>query len=870
LLSGEPSTSKKKTSPQKRLSSCCRTRTTRSLNCHTLCLSLTLCLSSLSDLQNRQRTKKQLRDLLLRKKMEKDNLIRDIHIREAVVTSVEESTRRPYGEVYFLHAVSRAVGQDRILPILGTCHPDPEHPQTTKFLIKWSSSPMLFSEVPGAEDVPGSTPVSYEWVSLLDLCRDYSQVYLCSLDTRLRAPFSADWSWHWGDAPEKVEEGKGKGKKEAKGKEKKVELAAPVLGVPSRGQDRGVFPPILMKIDPQGLTESSIANGTASSAYFSLSVNLQSDLVAPQQQQVSDDETTKASHSFLVIDDTVLVLQEIRTDHEDPLVMRVQLAKDNIGFPANRVTFNIPLQRLPHEPVLFWVRLFTKSSVYLSFHSPAPIEVMEARTIWQNTGGSVWELSGTTSPAYAKTEQLLFRIPIQFTPTLPPQEEESNPVRAGGSGGSDDSVLLYFHTSNRAITDTLSLVALDHQTGHSRVLPSINGNCFHLPSPDQQITVIGRSFHPSLNIPEHSWRATILSRRALIPPESKMNCLVGGTAEKGTKQRFYGSYAPNNQLRVFRDVITAEVTEFPLALRFSCFSLKGDDEGSGGGNQTKINLIDENTDADVAEHLWFLARLYRRSDRVLIHEYSARSLLQIYLLSREGLTVDPPEPVETEKKSSKASKTEKKKKGEVETIDFILEVVLDESKMRIPTAWKSRFPFKFRRYHTASELGAMDEKVAEGASSSFQSREETEIQFHWQLDVLAGKVSKMHHDTFDLERYASLKNKWEEDAPGRRARALAGRAYWTGRGNAAKPLDDPTIDKLSADLAEALDKEEAVVAQRERQLKFLSLVLPSPPSFSLPHLPSLSLSLSVSRTSLSPSPRRHCSSSSRRDGSPVL
>lgn len=180
-------------------------------------------------------------------------------------------------------------------------------------------------------------------------------------------------------------------------------------------------------------------------------------------------------------------------------------------------------------------------------------------------------------------------------------------------------------------------------------------------------------------------------------------------------------------------------------------------------------------------------------------------------------------------------------------MDFILEVVLDETKMRIPSHWRSRFPFKFRRYNTTSALGDMDEKVAEGLNCSSQDHG---IHFHWQLDVLAGKVSKMHHDTFDLERYAALKNKWEEDAPGRRGRALAGRSYWTLREQSnGGPLDDPTIDKLSVDLSEALDKEETVVAQRERQLKFLPAVHPLPYlCLSLSH-PSLSVSLCLSPVS---------------------
>lgn len=754
------------------------------------------------DNQNRQRTKKQLRDLLLRKKMEKENLIRDIHIREAIIEKISEALSRPFGEVYYLHAISSNEGNDRIIPVLGACHPDPSDPLSTMVLIKWVISAMVYSDAPGSEDVPGSTPVSYEWVLLRDLCTNYREVYLCGLDSRLRTPYCAEWSWHWGDIPDKVEDGKGKGKKEkeAKPKDKKgVDNSTP-LGVPFRGQDRGIFPPVLLKIDPKALTENP------DTSYFSLSVNIQSDLALLQ-----GDHDRPAKSTFTVPDDAVLVLQEIRTDNEEPLVMKVQLAKEDLSYPTNRVTFNIPLQRFPRDPVLFWVRLFTKASIFMSFHSPAPIEIMEAKNIWQNTGGQVWELSGTTLPTYAKTEQLLFRIPIQFSPS-----------QDGTSAPGDDSVLLFLHTSNRAVMDTLSLVVIDQTTGNSRVLPNINGNCFHL-TPSDQITVIARCFHSSLNIPEFSWKASVLSRMALIPPDSKMNCLI--TTEKGSKQRYFGSYASNNALRIFRDVISVDTSDFPISLRLSFLPLIND-------SSENINLRDGSSKADVTEHLWFIARIYRKSDRKLLHEYSARSLLQIYLLERDNLTPEQDgNEAEVEKKGGgKAPKGggDKKKKGEVDAVEFILDVLLDETKMTIPAEWRSRYPFKFRKYQTISELGDMDEKLNEGVDGQQPHCHIRDIQFHWQLDVLAGKILKMQHDTYDLERYAAMKNKWEDDAPGRRSRALAGRSYWTTRITAmtsnSSSIDDHLVDKLIPDLAEALEKEESLIGQKERQLKFLSSV----------------------------------------------
>lgn len=761
------------------------------------------------DNENRQRTKKQLRDLLLRKKMEKENLIRDIHVREAIVEKITAALSSPFGEVYFLHAVSANEGHDRIIPILGTCHPDPSDPQSTMFLIRWIQAPMVYSD---ASDIPGSSPVSYEWVRLRDLCDNYREVYLCGLDSRLRTPCFAEWSWHWGEIPDKVEDGKGKSKKEkeVKPKDKKGADMSTPLGVPFRGQDRGVFPPLLLKIDPQSLSENPDCS------YFSISVNIQSDLV-----QLQGDHESSDKGSFLVPDDAVLVLQEIRTDSEDPLVMRVQLAKEDLSYPINRVTFNIPWQRMPRDPVLFWVRLFTKASVYMSFHSPAPLEVMETKQIWQNTGGHVWELSGTTLPTYANMEQLLFRIPIQLTPSSTPADPHPG----------DNSVLLFLHTPNRAIYDTLSLVAIDQRTGNSRVLPNVNGNCFHLSSSDQ-ITIIARCFHTSLNIPEFSWKVTILSRIPLVPPESKINCLIA--TEKGTKQRYYGSYAANNALRIFRDVITADTADFPLALRLSCLPLSDN-------HLNNITLRHKSSVADVSEHLWFLARIYRKSDRQLLHEYSARSLLQIYLLDRDNLTLDhDSNDHEVDKKGgNKAAKGgggDKKKKGEVDSVEFIVDVLLDETKMTIPEEWKSRYPFKFRKYQVMSELGDMDEKLNEG----FEPCHIREVQFHWQLDVLAGKILRMQHDTYDLERYAAMKNKWEDDAPGRRSRALAGRSYWTTRtaATAKHPtsIDDALVDKLIPDLAEALEKEETVIGQKERKLKFLPLVSLFGFSFNLPLL----------------------------------
>ena len=49
--------------------------------------------------------------------------------------------------------------------------------------------------------------------------------------------------------------------------------------------------------------------------------------------------------------------------------------------------------------------------------------------------------------------------------------------------------------------------------------------------------------------------------------------------------------------------------------------------------------------------------------------------------------------------------------------------------------------------------------------------------FIWTIDVLAGTVVQMAHDTYDVERRLKLKNGWEEMTPGRGARANAAVTY---------------------------------------------------------------------------------------------
>ena len=75
----------------------------------------------------------------------------------------------------------------------------------------------------------------------------------------------------------------------------------------------------------------------------------------------------------------VVVLQEVRFDNEDPLVMRVELPQ-LAAIPMSRATFHIPAERMSpneDEPLVFWVseHLIT-ISILLMFRAMSIYHVM--------------------------------------------------------------------------------------------------------------------------------------------------------------------------------------------------------------------------------------------------------------------------------------------------------------------------------------------------------------------------------------------------------------------------------------------------------------------------------------------------------------
>jgi hypothetical protein len=120
-------------------------------------------------------------------------------------------------------------------------------------------------------------------------------------------------------------------------------------------------------------------------------------------------------------------------------------------------------------------------------------------------------------------------------------------------------------------------------------------------------------------------------------------------------------------------------------------------------------------------------------------------------------------------------------------------------------------------------------------------------QFQWQVDVLAGNVGEVSHDTYDLERQVEWKNGWEEASQGRAERAAAAMAYvmekrvqrsavllamepeavlrvTPGGGGQATIAPSPlSTDKLVDLLALALEREEQRPVLAEREARLLGL-----------------------------------------------
>ena len=409
-----------------------------------------------------------------------------------------------------------------------------------------------------------------------------------------------------------------------------------------------------------------------------------------------------------------------------------------------------------------------------------------AETIWKNLGKPCLVRDGECEATRPSMEQIVCRAPLLLA--------------ADGDDDSESPALVFFYVSNRDIANAISLLMLcdarsdvTEEIGYA--LPTLQGNIISLyAKPNRVKTLIARCYgleNGIVPIPSFTWKLLVLSNKSIVEP-------VRPFYEPPLNQRYSGSYYPNNKLLLLRDVISVDKQTFPLALRLkiSNTSTIPDGDGSNGA-------IDP-------DDVCLVCKLYRASDRKLICEFAGRTLLQLYDIQiRDYLPDGEAEPAYAPpaadaKGKAPPKKDDKKGKGGGSPGDdgckILLEVLLDESRMVIPTDWRSKYPFVF------------DSQLAQ-ASTEDASRIS---KLNWQIEVLGGNVLEMSHDTYDLERYANQKNQWEDSMEGRSERAMAALSYYQER----RLLDEPVTlsDALLEKLGIALEKELAVVKSREELL----------------------------------------------------
>ena len=324
--------------------------------------------------------------------------------------------------------------------------------------------------------------------------------------------------------------------------------------------DAGALPPVLLRIaspaffspvqtDPEAqsaLEDQSQAlaslQPTSSSAplikpfssHLSLWVAVHADLPLPSEGEGEGEGDAAALPS------DVVVLQEVSSSSrpsEDPLVMRVELSRSQ-GLPIARASLHIQAERVrPTEPLLFWVRLFTTSSVYLTFGCGVEVAVGEAEAIWTGLGeGRSCIVREGEAPATAQgTEQLVFRVPLFAAPSEAADSDDA------------DVALSFLHVSDRAVSSCLSTALVGDGPSallvDAKTFPRIDGAaCSRGLSLVATLATLRclplRGSSPSFRA-NHS---SPPSRQWQSPPPPP-------------NARFSGKYLPNNSLVLFRDVL---------------------------------------------------------------------------------------------------------------------------------------------------------------------------------------------------------------------------------------------------------------------------------------------------------------------------
>jgi hypothetical protein len=527
--------------------------------------------------------------------------------------------------------------------------------------------------------------------------------------------------------------------------------------------------------------------------------------------------------------DTTVTLQEVRFDDTQPL-MFIMSMKETQHLPIVSKSFSIPFERLTsREPIIFWVRVFTKSSVCFHLNSNVPLLIDPAEKLWNDSlHYSSLLREGDTEVTVEESEQLLFRLPIDFQAkpkeegTKPAEEQsttlhnnDSDVVLPSPTEISSPKILIFLYvkefnlekllkllilTSHKQDPSEISILQLSNPLGQIIPLSISDVNELH-----QLIAYITPTMK-TLQIPKFHWKLLVLSKDyQFIEPERPVQ-------ETAISQRYLGKYVANNELKLFRDVYSFDKTSFPLAFKFSVSPFVKPAESKEGVSGAETLVIDGEEEVEQIvtrrpgqiqkttgeEPIAFILRLYRKSDLTCIAEYASTDLLHIYNIDLEPFLPvgEATEAAKPDPKGKAAPAAAAAKGGKnapavvVDSVDIIMECVVNEDTL-IPSHWKSLFPHVFDEFipssaeQTSDGINFYKETLSQQNNFLVLKPPEDPL-LSWKLDFLSGKVVSVSHDISTTVKYTDVKKQWEQsDSSGNRLeKAMASATYFKEREDA--------------------------------------------------------------------------------------
>ncbi|RYG62533.1 hypothetical protein EON64_17695, partial [archaeon] len=299
--------------------------------------------------------------------------------------------------------------------------------------------------------------------------------------------------------------------------------------------------------------------------------------------------------------DTVLLIQEVRFDSQTPLVFILELKETSL-LPIVSKSFIIPKERITSSTtkMYFWLRLFTKSSVYISVYSPVQSVLGCAETVWPHNS---FVQTGEVRDTPDDTDQLVFRLPLKeapidaattvFAPALSETSTDANGDMLSTSRSDVDISLakkcMVFLSIGDHLIESQTRLLLVHTkagvSGNAEELMETQGALMDL-KPDQMLVGLVRP-EETMQVPKFNWKLVVLSFVPLVVPDRPIQ-------EAGVSQRYLGKYVANRHYRLFRDVFVFEKSSFPLAFKLSvalptpltvtpAAIAEGSEEKKGGG-----------------------------------------------------------------------------------------------------------------------------------------------------------------------------------------------------------------------------------------------------------------------------------------------